>query len=58
MQKVDMFDLDGNYVETYDNMINISEHYNPSLILRCCEGKIKKAYNQIWKFNNTALNDA
>ena len=58
MQKVDMFDLDGNYVESYDNMINISECYNPSLILRCCEGKIKKAYNQIWKFNNTALNDA
>ena len=58
MQSVDMYDLKNNYIATYDNMISISEDYNPSLILRCCQGKIKKAYNHIWKFNNNAVKSA
>lgn len=58
MQSVDMFDLNGNYQNTYDDMINISEKYSPSLILRCCEGKIKKAHNHIWKFNNKVIKSA
>lgn len=58
MQPVDMYDLENNYIATYDNMISISEDYNPSLILRCCQGKIKKAHNHIWKFNNNAIKSA
>ena len=58
MQSVDMYDLEGNYIDTYDNMICIAENYNPSLILRCCEGKIKKAHNHIWKFNNGVTKSA
>lgn len=53
MQPVDMFDLQGNFINSYENMICISKNYNPSLILRCCKGKIKKAYNHIWKFNTS-----
>lgn len=51
MQPVDMFDLDGKYIDSYDDMIHILDNYNPSFILRCCKGKLKKAYNHIWKFN-------
>lgn len=51
MQPVDMFDLNGKYIDSYDDMIHISDNYNPSFILRCCKGKLKKAYNHIWKFN-------
>lgn len=58
MQSVDMFDLNNNYIATYDNMISISDDYNPSLILRCCNEKIKKAYNHIWKFNNDIAKSA
>lgn len=58
MQPVDMYDLENNYIATYDNMISISEDYSPSLILRCCQGKIKKAHNHIWKFNNNAIRSA
>lgn len=51
MKPVDMFDIEGNFICTYNDMIHISEKYNPSYILRCCNGKIKKAYNHISKFN-------
>lgn len=58
MQSVDMYDLDDNYITTYENMISISDDYRPSQIMRCCKGEIKKAYNHIWKFNNNAKKSA
>lgn len=51
MYPIDMYDLSGNYIKTFGNMICISDKYNPSLIRRCCDNEIKKAYNYVWKYN-------
>lgn len=52
MRSVDKFDLDGNYLRSYENMVNISEEYTPTFILKCCKNKIKSAYGYIWKFKD------
>lgn len=51
MYPINMYDLSGNYIKTFENMICISDKYNPSLIRRCCDNEIKKAYNYVWKYN-------
>lgn len=55
MRGVDKFDLNGNYLCTYENMVNISEEYIPTFIIKCCKNKIKSAYGYIWKFNDKEL---
>ena len=52
MNPVNMYDLNGSYIKSFENMICISENYKPSYIYRCCEGKFSTAYNYIWKYTN------
>lgn len=53
MRCVDKFDLDGNYLCSYENMVDISEEYIPTFILKCCNNKIKSAYGYVWRFNHS-----
>lgn len=52
MKCVDKLDLDGNYLCSYENMVDISKEYTPTFILKCCNNKIKSAYGYIWKFKD------
>lgn len=51
--KVDQFDLNGNYIKTWNSIQEASSFYNLSCssgIIKCCKGKQKTAGNYIWKY--------
>lgn len=51
-KKVDMYDLDGNYIKTYNSIIEASKEVNiyKSNISACCKGKSKTSAGYIWKY--------
>lgn len=50
--KVDQFDLDGNYIKTFNSVSDAARELNlhQSLISYCCAGKRKTTGGFIWKF--------
>lgn len=53
-KKVCQFDLEGNLINTYDNILEASKnlgHY-PGLIRSCCKGLRDKAYGFVWKYES------
>jgi len=48
------FDLDGNFIKEFDGIIDAAKEMNgySTNIMRCCQGKFKKAYGFIWKYKN------
>lgn len=49
MKAVNQFDMNGKYLNSYNNMIDIP-NVKPYHVLACCEGKEKKAGGFIWKY--------
>lgn len=51
-RKVSQYDLQNNYIRTWDYAKQIKEElgYDHSSILKCCKGKQKTAYGFIWKY--------
>ena len=51
-RKVDEYDLYGNYICTYDSIIDAARklNVNSSAIAKCCHGKSKFAFQRIWRF--------
>ena len=49
---VSVYSLEGNYLETYDSIMDCSRALNISNsdIIRCCKNKQKTANNFIWKY--------
>lgn len=53
-KKVDQFDLDMNFIKTYDSISElIPLGFNKSNVIKCCKDKIKTCKNYIFKYNNT-----
>ena len=50
--KVDQFSLDGNYIKTWESMLEIKRQlgFDNSHIGRCCSGKQKTSNGFIWKY--------
>ena len=53
-KKVDQFDLDGNYIKTFDSLNDVVKFYkiDKSAIRMACLGKQKTSCGFIWKFHN------
>lgn len=51
-RKVKQFDLNNNFIKEWESMIEIERklNYKVAGICQCCKGKIKTAYNYIWKY--------
>jgi group I intron endonuclease len=51
-RKISQYDLNGNFLKTWDSLKEISLTLNLShnSIHRCCQKKQKKAFNYIWKY--------
>lgn len=51
-KKVNMYDLNGNYIKTYNSIIEASEenNLNHANITSCCKGRLNKTGNYIWKY--------
>ena len=51
--KVMQFDLQGNYIKTWNSILEAKEFYglkcNSGIVL-CCQGKYKKSHGFIWKY--------
>lgn len=58
-KKVDMYDLDGNYLKTFDSLIDGSMYAynfdNTSSIQKNCKGKINRTGNYIWRYHGESL---
>lgn len=54
IKRVNQYDLDGNFITTFDKMTDIKDKYgyNLSHISQCCNGIKNKAYNYCWRFAN------
>ena len=52
MKPIDQFDLQGNFIKTWDSAVIAEQELNLSSggISACCRGKQKKAFGFIWKF--------
>lgn len=48
--KINQFDLNGNFIRTWDTMIEAKTALNISNISRCCRGLRKKSGGFIWKY--------
>ena len=53
--KIVQYDLQGNYIRTWDNIDIVSKTFNVSResIAGCCRGKSKSAHGFIWKYSQT-----
>lgn len=54
------YSLDGKYIKRYDSLSSAAREFgsnNVSNIKSCCQGRIKSAYNFLWKYeaDNTAI---
>ena len=51
-KKVDMYDLNGNYIKTFNSIIEASKEVNiyKSNISACCKRKLKSSAGYIWKY--------
>lgn len=57
-RKVDEYDLDGNYIQTYDSLIAVSRNLGITTscaIYKCCSGKSKFAFQRIWRYHEDPL---
>lgn len=60
---VDQYDLDGNYITSYNSIadaiksLNKEESFNSSHISECCNGKIRSVYGFIWRYKGDPLDD-
>lgn len=54
-RKVSQYDLSGLLIATYDTIkeASLTTNINPSMIGRCCKGKIKKAGDFTWRYIDT-----
>lgn len=52
-KKVRQYDLNGNYIRTYNSIIEASKETNTyhANISACCKGKLNKTNNYIWKYD-------
>lgn len=51
--KVNQYDLDGNYIKTWDSFADIAKYFNlinASNIVACCKGKKKTSYGYKWSY--------
>lgn len=53
-KKIDQYDLNGNFIKTWESMKQINNELNINLtyIYSCCNNKIKKLKKYIFKYNN------
>lgn len=56
-RSVDMFDIHGNYIQTFDSLSDARKYAAPQTktitqIIRVCDGLRKTAYGYIWKYHN------
>lgn len=51
-KRVDMYDIDNNYIKTFNSIIEASKEVNiyKSNISACCKGKLKTSAGYIWKY--------
>lgn len=51
-RKVKQYDLNGDFIKEWNSMIEVEKKlkYKVAGICQCCKGKIKTAYNYIWKY--------
>ena len=51
-KKINQYDLNGNFIKTWDSVVRIKQErgYSDGFICECCKGKYKKAYGYIWKY--------
>lgn len=55
--KVDKFDLEGNYIKTYECLSDIQREFGKDVrsnIKKNCNNQIKSVYGFVWKYNKTA----
>ncbi len=54
-RNIDQYDIEGNYLKTWDSLSEISNQYNyaSSNIAKCCNRKISSAYGYIWRYKNS-----
>lgn len=57
-KKVNQYDLNGNFIKTWNSIISIKRelNINPSYIYKCCNNKIKNVNGFIFKYNNFTNN--
>lgn len=51
--KVNQYDLNGNYIKTWNSFADIAKHFNlinASNIVACCKGKKKTSYGYKWSY--------
>lgn len=51
--KVNQYDLDGNYIKTWDSFADIAKYFNlinASNVVACCKGKKKTSYGYKWSY--------
>lgn len=56
--KVDQYDKDGNFIQTFDSMMDAARSVNKdcnSAIVACCKGKKKSYCGFIWKYHGDEL---
>ena len=53
-KEVDQYDLQGNYIRTWDSVKSIEKEMSisPSTIWRCCTNRYKKGNGFIWKYHS------
>lgn len=58
-RKIDEYDLNGNFIQTHNSIIEASEYagsnYNTA-IFKCCAGKCTYAFQKIWRYHGDPLN--
>lgn len=58
MKAVKQFDINGNYITTYESVEKLKEVFNSvSTIYDCCSGNTKYAYGHIWRYVENDLLD-
>lgn len=58
--KVDQYDKDGNFIQTFDSLMDAARSVNKdcnSAIVSCCKGKKKSYCGFIWKYHGDELTD-
>ena len=57
-KKINKYDLDGNFIETYDSIKIAAKENNMhrSQISNCCNKKYKKAKGYIWRYEDDISN--
>lgn len=58
-RKVDRFDLEGNFIKTYDCLADGGRDTNtrPQDIYNCCTGRQKKTHGNIWRYHDEQSKD-